>query len=87
MYYKGDLRVMFGVEQPLASCITISTVSALVTISESQYVGRVARPSLNLLEGQVYSQYRPALLNELSVHVSRWSFHNATKRQPGRAKW
>lgn len=78
---------MFGVEQPLASYITVSTVSALVTISESQYVGRVARPTLDLLEGQVYSQYHSALLNELSVRVSRWSFHNAAKRQPGRAKW
>lgn len=77
---------MFGVE-PLASCITVSPVSALVAISESQYVGRVAKPASDLLEGQVYSQHHPALLNELSLCVSRWSFPGAAKRQPGRAKW
>lgn len=35
MYHKGDLRVMLGVEQPLASCSTVSTASALAAVGES----------------------------------------------------
>lgn len=67
MNHQGDLRVMLGVEQPLASGITVGAVSVLAAIGESKYVERVAKPAADLPMARRYAASMPHLLLLMNI--------------------
>lgn len=96
-YHRGDLRITLGVEQPPVSCTTVSKASALATVGEIRYVGKVAKEASSSRPARGLGHVQPASLQLFSDELSCSSgtpvsvgagivFHSAAKRQPGSAK-